>query len=160
MATADPTFDFLKDKQRSLRESFAGDLGLRVHRSISWIGSAERAARDGDPDAAFIGYWIAFNAAYAQVKEIHRQYPDAEFREWYFEMVLAVDREHVIYDAIWDRFANALKTFLDNKYVFEPFLETSPWRGELRRLAWGSSTKSGAIVLKALVKTRTPSGSS
>ena len=37
----------LKAKQRALREGFPETMGLRVHRSISWIGRAE-AARDDD----------------------------------------------------------------------------------------------------------------
>ena len=47
----------LKEKQRSLREGFSDSLGLRVHRSISWL---QRAAKEGDdPDAAFVFLWIA-----------------------------------------------------------------------------------------------------
>ena len=37
---------------------------LRMRRATSWLARAEQE-RD-DPDAAFIFYWIAFNAAYAQ----------------------------------------------------------------------------------------------
>ena len=42
----------LKAKQRALRADFPETMGLRVHRSISWIGRAE-AAQD-DPDAQFL----------------------------------------------------------------------------------------------------------
>ena len=37
-------------------------MGLRAHRSISWIGRAEAAE---DDDALLIFLWIAFNAAHA-----------------------------------------------------------------------------------------------
>lgn len=37
-------------------------MGLRVHRSISWIGRPEQAT---DDDGRFIFLWIAFDAAYA-----------------------------------------------------------------------------------------------
>lgn len=35
------TFDALKEKQRAIRAGFPETMGLRVHRSISWIGRAE-----------------------------------------------------------------------------------------------------------------------
>ena len=53
----------LKHKQRNLRVDFPETMGLRVHRSISWIGRAE--AISDDHDAGFLFLWIAFNASYA-----------------------------------------------------------------------------------------------
>ena len=43
------------------------NLGLRVHRAISWIERAEQEADDAD--AAFVFYWIAFNSAYPEPTE-------------------------------------------------------------------------------------------
>ena len=56
--------EILKSKQRKIREDFPENLGLRVHRALSWLQRAEMA--EDDFDAAFIFYWIAFNAAYAE----------------------------------------------------------------------------------------------
>ena len=39
-------------------------LTLRIRRALSWIERGER--EQDDPDAAFIFYWIAFNALYAE----------------------------------------------------------------------------------------------
>ena len=47
-------------------------MGLRVHRSISWIGRAE-AAEDDDVRVIFL--WIAFNAAYADEREFQGPAP-------------------------------------------------------------------------------------
>ena len=58
------SFEALKAKQRAIRDRFPDDLGLRVHRSLSWLNRAEMAGEDHD--AAFIFYWISFNAAYAK----------------------------------------------------------------------------------------------
>ncbi len=58
-----PNFEILKDKQRSIRDRFPEALGLRVHRSISWLGRAEKETSDSD--VRFILLWIGFNAAYA-----------------------------------------------------------------------------------------------
>jgi len=56
----------LKSKQRNIRGDFPENLGLRVHRALSWLQRAEMA--DDDFDAAFIFYWIAFNASYAEIE--------------------------------------------------------------------------------------------
>ena len=36
-------------------------------------------------------------------------------------MIFRVDGERVIYDAIWQRFSDALRPFLNNHFVYEPF---------------------------------------
>ena len=43
------------------------DLNLRLRRVLSWLGRAEKDYKAGDCDAAFIFYWIAFNAMYGQL---------------------------------------------------------------------------------------------
>lgn len=60
----DLNFKNLKQKQRELREGFPINLGLRVHRALSWMDRAERETEDHD--AQFLFYWIAFNAEYAE----------------------------------------------------------------------------------------------
>ena len=66
------THAVLKAKQRALREGFPETMGLRVHRSISWIGRAEAAE---DDDARVIFLWIAFNAAYVDEREFQGPAP-------------------------------------------------------------------------------------
>ena len=63
------SFAALKEKQRDIREAFPSDHGLRIHRALSWLDRAEQA--NDDHDAAFIFYWISFNAAYAQDRIEH-----------------------------------------------------------------------------------------
>ena len=55
-------FKTLKARQREERENYPINLGLRVHRALSWL---DRAEQSDDDDARFIFLWIAFNAAYA-----------------------------------------------------------------------------------------------
>lgn len=62
------SYDILKTKQRELRVAFPPTMSLRVHRSISWIGRAEK--EEGDTDAQFVFLWIAFNAAYADERAL------------------------------------------------------------------------------------------
>ena len=112
------TFDELKAKQRRLRPGFPEPLGLRVHRAISWFGRA--MAEDGDPDVRFILLWIGFNAAYAGHIESDSDKERDGFRQ-FFESLLRLDPTHRIYDSVWDRFPQEVRTLLGNKYVFQPF---------------------------------------
>lgn len=112
-------YDRLKEKQRRLREGFPELLGLRVHRAISWIGRAEKETED--LDAAFIFYWIAFNAAYAA--DIGAESGGTERSSFgsYFGKLIGLDRENRIYAEIWNRFPGPIRMLLDNKFVFQPF---------------------------------------
>ena len=54
------------------------DLNLRLRRALSWLGRAENEYKGRDFDAAFIFYWVAFNAAYGQMGSS----PNEETRDW------------------------------------------------------------------------------
>jgi len=113
------TYQGLKAKQRQLREGFPDSLGLRVHRAISWLQRAELAA--DDHDAAFIFYWISFNAAYAEDVQTAISTGERSAFDSYFERLLNLDTRRRIYDAIWQRFSASIRLLLDNRYVFQPF---------------------------------------
>jgi len=53
----------LKNRQRAERDKHHINLGLRVHRALSWLDRSEQCT--DDYDGKFIFLWIAFNAAYA-----------------------------------------------------------------------------------------------
>lgn len=112
-------FPTLKAKQREIREGFPNDLGLRVHRALSWLQRAEMAG--DDHDAAFIFYWIAFNAAYAdELRDADLIGERSVFAD-YFQRLTSLDHDQRIYDAIWQRFPHEIRLLLRNKFVFQPF---------------------------------------
>lgn len=115
-----PGFTALKSRQRAIREGFPENMGLRVHRALSWIGRAEGCA--GDDDARFIFLWIAFNAAYADEREFQKAQPGerAAF-PGYFRRLVALDGDNRIYGAIWRQFAGPVRLLMGNRYVFAPF---------------------------------------
>jgi len=115
-AAARLKFEALKEKQRQLRAGFPENFGLRVHRSISWIGRAEAEAND--PAAAFLFLWIAFNAAYADERDVRGE---REAFAWFFGMFRDLDKDRRIYDAVWTRFPGPIRLFLENRFVFGPF---------------------------------------
>lgn len=145
------TYTALKAKQRRLRARFDPALGLRAHRAISWIRGAERAAADGDEDTAFIGYWIAFNAAYVQLPLLQQRRQDKELFREYFERIVRLDAKGVIYEAVWDRFSGPIRTLLENQFVYQPFWH---WRhGEAGYRNWrGSFARHWREVNRALAK--------
>jgi len=111
------TPDALKEKQRAIRDGFPKELGLRVHRAISWLQRAD--AVEDDPDVAFILLWIAFNASYA---EDHPDTPrEKELIEEYFDKVLTLDQSNRVSDVIWTRFSGPIRVLLNNKYVYQPY---------------------------------------
>ena len=123
-----PSYDELNAEWEQVRETLPGALGLRMRRSLSWLGRAERE-RESDHDAAFIFYWIAFNAAYA--KEVARD-PASTARDQfasYFRTILSVDTHSTVYDAIWETYSGPIRLLLENRYVYHPFWEHHAGRG-------------------------------
>ncbi len=86
------TFERLEAKRLENEERLReGILGLRARRCLSWLGRAEREMMADDHVAAFIFYWIAFNAAYVDGKsEAAAPSERASFGE-YFDEVLLLD---------------------------------------------------------------------
>ena len=74
------------------------NLGLRVHRAISWIERAEQEA--DDTDAAFVFNWIAFNSAYAKdIPDVQDTGERTRFGE-YFRGLVNLDSDGRIFNAV------------------------------------------------------------
>ena len=91
---------------------------LRIYRAIRWLERAEKET--DDPDAAFIFYWIAFNAAYA------RDMPDADFSERdefgrFIEIINRVDERNVIENFVMLRNHETVVNLVNNQYLFRDF---------------------------------------
>ena len=109
----------LKEREDREISDYPDNLALRVHRAISWIGRGEAAT--GDDDIAFVCFWIAFNAAYAEDIQENVEAPERDQFGSYFEKILRLDGERKIYEAIWNRFSGSVRVLLANKYVYQPF---------------------------------------
>ena len=122
-----PTHATLQAEWERVEDSLPERLGLRVHRALSWVKRAEAEA--DDPDAGFIFYWIAFNAAYAQDRPRSVDSTERNHFSDFFDTILSLDSGHTIYDAIWDRFSDSIRVLLDNQFVFQPFWNHHAGRG-------------------------------
>lgn len=47
----------LKERQRAERDGWHANLGLRVHRALSWLHRAEKLAEQDDVDGRFSRSW-------------------------------------------------------------------------------------------------------
>ena len=116
----------LKERQRAERGDWPENLGLRVHRALSWLDRAEQFEEQEDVDGQFIFLWIAFNAAYAT--EIDEKYRDSEqqtFRAFLAKLDGLDAARQRFEHLVWDEFPRSIRVLLDNKFVFAEF-----WRSQ------------------------------
>ena len=120
-----PTFERLEKKRLDKQDTFSDDLRLRARRFTSWLGRAEREMASGDYDAAFIFYWIAFNAAYAESdSEARLERGEPNVFSKYLAKIISLDVNKTVYGAIWRKlreFSDAINDLLSNVYVFDRF---------------------------------------
>lgn len=115
-----PTIDDLRNREQELSDDYSDDLKLRIHRGVSWLVKAEKQV--DDEDAAFMFYWVAFNALYGfQVKNVSETDGERSAFQEYFKKISILDSERKIYDELWRRFSDSVRILIQNKYVFQPF---------------------------------------
>ncbi len=107
----------LKDQLRATGDVMPEPTRIRIHRAISWLARAE--TEDNDPDAKFLFLWIAFNAAYA--REFGTELSERAQLKAYFASLLALDDRRQLHAVLFREFSGAIRTLIENKFVFEPF---------------------------------------
>ena len=90
-----------------------------MRRAKSWLERAKKEAHD--PDAAFVFYWIAFDAIYGTNYSEGGDNTARELYNDFFRRVLSVDRDNRIRDTVWSNFSDSVRLLLDNKYVYWRF---------------------------------------
>ena len=102
-----------------LERSLSENLELRIRRARSWLQRAR--TEPDDPDASFIFYWIAFNAAYARYRRNAVDTKERNLFDDYFRTVLSIDPDNSIHKVIMDTFSGSVRLLLINQYVYRPF---------------------------------------
>jgi hypothetical protein len=115
----DINYQSLKAQQREQRDGYSINLGLRVHRALSWLNRAEQAK--DDQDAQFIFLWIAFNAAYANEIDDHHRFTEQETFLNFIKRLCELDNNNALSELVWSEFAGSIRVLLSNKFVFQPF---------------------------------------
>ena len=113
--------EYLKAKQRRIRESFPPDMALKVHRALSWLHRAEQCDED-DKDSQFLFLWIAFNATYDD-KGIQSEGTTEARKQFvnFFDTLISVDTDNRVYDKVWNTLSGPFNNLVKSEYVFPPF---------------------------------------
>ena len=100
----------------------SSNLSLRLRRALSWLGRADHELYESQqPDAAFIFYWISFNALYAADSPDARETEEHINFKTYFSGILGLDTNKAITRAIWGKFGDSILSLITNKYVYKQF---------------------------------------
>lgn len=139
--------EILKTRQRKERHLHSENLGLRVHRALSWYGRAEQELNDND--AQFIFLWIAFNSAYANEIHDNKLFSEQATFGNFLNRLAELDIHNKLYNLVWQEFASSIRLLLANKYVYAGFWDyqrqvktEDEWQSEFK--------KANAISSKAL----------
>ena len=123
----------LSDRAQKIEQDYPDKLGLRIHRAQSWFARAELC--EDDDDARFIFLWIALNSAYAD--EIQRlRGTEQSVLDQFLNRLVSLDREKLLYEMVWTKFAGPVRLLLDNQFVFQPFWDYQNGRISERRWKW------------------------
>ena len=118
------SYERLNAKRKRLKDEgkfgkFPSVIGLRARRCTSWLEPAEKAMASRDYDAAFIFYWIAFNAAYSEGSSDTRS--EIKKRNDFLNKVIKLDKSEKLHNAILMRYQGPINSLLNNEYVYERF---------------------------------------
>jgi len=132
------SFESLKARQRAERQGWPENLGLRVHRALSWLHRAEQLASADDVDGEFLVLWIAFNAAYAtEIDEKYRESEQQTFRTFLEKLTQLDVGKQRFEQLVWQEFPKSIRVLLDNKFVFADFWKFQ--NGSLLEAEWQRS---------------------
>ena len=95
------------------------ELGIRLHRSISWLQCAEDNVKD--PDLHFVGQWIAFNSLYVMDYNERDQKTEREKFRIFIGNLVKHDLERRIFNVLWQKFSGPVMMLIENKYVYKTF---------------------------------------
>jgi hypothetical protein len=113
------TYDDLKARHRSIRDSFQPALNLRTHRALSWLQRAERESADPDARSNFL--WVSFNAAYANEIKDKQSFSERRVLLNFLGRLIDTDIDNLLYLLVWEHFSASIRLLLDNRYVSQPF---------------------------------------
>lgn len=130
----DNHYQTLKARQRAERDRYPDNLGLRVHRALSWLNRAEQEA---DSDSRFIFLWIAFNAAYATEIDDRQGLSEQASFNAFLRKLHDLDHAKRLGEIVWSAYSGAIRVLLDNPYVFAGFWDYQ--KGNQTEAQWQQS---------------------
>ena len=138
-------------------DELSSNFGLRTRRSESWSDHASDSMSREDFDSAFLFYWIAFNALYADEEMIGGEKTERDFQRGFVAKIHRFDKQggH-LYTFLWHEYSNTVRNLLDNKFIFGRYWrdikenpEESDWAQKMRdasELALRSLKDEGSVT--------------
>lgn len=141
-----------------------GWITVRLTRADTWWRRGEEMRATGDLDLAFVLYWTAFNAAYAQdvtTEFADKKKTDSTVFGQFLRTLVTLDTGGTIHDAMAGPLWRYIEPVLDNKYLFSPFWHfvnevpsSEDWESRLnglnktaRKALWRRKTKRTLTIL-------------
>ncbi|HCG6385153.1 TPA: hypothetical protein N2940_000264 [Vibrio parahaemolyticus] len=111
-------YNELKQRQRNERSDYSPNLGIRVHRALSWLNKAEQCT---DDDSKFTFLWIAFNSAYAQEFEQKLVYGEKGLYQEFLDKLVSVDATNKLHNIVWSEYAGTIRLILENEFILQSY---------------------------------------
>ncbi len=117
-----PNAESLEAKWKNIEDELPDTLNLRMRRALSWLARAEQEMDRDDPDAAFIFYWISFNAAYADADK-HREMEEWRAYREYLDTIATLDNsgDRQVQTAVARELRDTIDNLLENVFAFRFF---------------------------------------
>ena len=113
-----PSLESLRAKEDGLRASGKDNIRVRMGRALSWTERGQEEMERDDPDAAFIFYWIGFDALCSGKPP----YPNTKGKiDAFLEDAVGADWSDSIYNVVIASESKTILTLAANAYVFTPF---------------------------------------
>ena len=141
------THERLYDLYEANRSLYDEHFDSRLRRALSWLRRAEQETEDSD--AAFIFYWISFNAGYSPKFNESDTLPETQKTRHFFQMIAEQDSERIVYRLVWERFSQEIRSLLNNEYIYAPFWK---YADPLKERGWEAGFKRENIVAAKCLK--------
>ncbi|EKP4405017.1 HEPN domain-containing protein [Vibrio parahaemolyticus] len=151
-------YNELKQRQRNERSDYSPNLGIRVHRALSWLNKAEQCT---DHDSKFTFLWIAFNSAYAQEFEQKLVYGEKGLYQEFLDKLVSVDATNKLHNIVWSEYAGTIRLILENEFILQSYwdfqserISEQDWKNHRSKAKTAASKALGqcntAVVLSIL----------
>ena len=130
------TLDYssLKERQCAERDNHPTNLGLRLHRALSWL---DRVEQFNDQDGQFIFLWIAFKNAYVNELGDRERIYEKQLFQLFLAKLADLDKDEILYMLIWSEFPQFHQNAAGQSIRIPALLGFPQWQANRARVESG-----------------------